>query len=102
MLVYVHTVSFNGVSHISARAWCGVVPRYGKYAINQLEIYQPVVGPEMIITAPDLQLKLNDLKNDTRLKICFAGRLAPEKGLDVMFRAIAKIKDCCEFSVNLR
>lgn len=79
----------------------GVVSRYGRYANNPLEIYQPIVGPEMIIPDAELQAKVQHLKNSAIPKICFAGRLAPEKGLDVMFHALAKLKDRLQFSVNI-
>jgi glycosyltransferase involved in cell wall biosynthesis len=79
----------------------GVVSRYGRYANNQLEIYQPIVGQEMIISKDDLQTKLNGLEHRARPNICFAGRLAPEKGLDVMFHAVSSIRESCQFLVNI-
>ena len=79
----------------------GVVSRYGKYANNQLEIYQPIVGQEMIIPTEELQTKIKSLEHSITTKICFAGRLAPEKGLEVLFYALANIKVSFRFSVNI-
>jgi len=79
----------------------GVVSRYGRYANNQLEIYQPIVGQELIIPLGEMHTKLSRLEHSNSPKICFAGRLAPEKGLDVMFYALSKIKASCQFSVNI-
>lgn len=79
----------------------GVVSRYGKYANNQLEIYQPIVGQEMIIPPEELQAKIQSLEHSITTKICFAGRLAPEKGLEVLFHALADIKTSLKFFVNI-
>lgn len=79
----------------------GVVSRYGEYANNQLEIYQPIVGRDMIIPPQALQKKLTNLTRSAATKICFAGRLAPEKGLEVMLRALSEIKDDSQFTVNI-
>lgn len=79
----------------------GVVSRYGPYANNQLEIYQPIVGQDMIIPTETLQQKLTSLPGKAAKKICFAGRLAPEKGLEVMFNALSILKDTSDFTVNI-
>jgi len=79
----------------------GVVSRYGRYANNWLEIYQPIVGQDMIIPLADLQQKIKSLNSDINLKICFAGRLAPEKGVEVMLRALSALTNRFQFSVNI-
>lgn len=79
----------------------GVTSRYGHYANNQLEIYQPIVGKDMIIPAAELERKLKTIQKDSPLNICFAGRLAPEKGVEVMLEALAEIKDRFRFTLNI-
>ena len=70
----------------------GVVSRYGPYAHNPLEIYQPIVGLESLITAPALKTKCATLRDGAPPRICFAGRLAPEKGLQVFLTALSLLK----------
>lgn len=70
----------------------GVVSRYGKFANNPLEIYQPIIGPEWIINDTELKIKFESIKNSTVLKLCFVGRLEPEKGVDVMIKALSILK----------
>jgi|GEM_PF-4024134 len=93
----------NCLSHASTTFLLGrgVVSRYGRYATNMLEIYQPVVGPEMIIPSAELQEKITDIQKGRAVNICFAGRLAPEKGVEVMLRALAMIKDRFQLSINI-
>lgn len=79
----------------------GVVSRYSRYAKNWLEIYQPIVGRDMIIPTADLQEKIQNLQDQKRLNICFAGRLAPEKGVEVMLRALTRLPKKIPFSVNI-
>lgn len=80
----------------------GVVSRYGKYANNSLEIYQPIIGLEWLINKEDLNNKIKSIKNHNILKICFVGRLAPEKGVNIMIEALVKLKDQgIPFEVNI-
>jgi len=70
----------------------GVVSRYGPYAHNPLEIYQPIVGLESLIAAPALEAKCATLRDGAPPRLCFAGRLAPEKGLQVFLAALSLLK----------
>lgn len=70
----------------------GVVSRYGKFSNNPLEIYQPIIGSEWIINDKELNSKIETIKNRAIFKLCFAGRLTPEKGVDVMIKALAILK----------
>lgn len=80
----------------------GVVSRYGKYANNPLEIYQPIIGLEWLINRDDLNKKIRSIKNESILKICYVGRLAPEKGLNIMIEALAMLKlQGLSFEVNI-
>lgn len=71
----------------------GVVSRYGAYAHKPLEIYQPVIGPEWLIPEEALKEKIEEIKGGGPVSICFAGRLVPEKGLEVMIKAVSILKE---------
>ena len=71
----------------------GVTSRYGSFAHNPLEIYQPIVGPEFIIGEAEFNAKCTDLEQGATPRLSFVGRLAPEKGLEVMLTALAILKD---------
>jgi glycosyltransferase involved in cell wall biosynthesis len=71
----------------------GVTSRYGSFAHNPLEIYQPIVGPEFIIGEAEFNAKCTDLEQGSTPRLSFVGRLAPEKGLEVMLTALAMLKD---------
>lgn len=79
----------------------GVVSRYGDYAHNFLQIYQPIVGLEELIPEAELQEKLAALENATAFQICFAGRLAEEKGVEVLLRAVVRLTGKYDFIVNV-
>lgn len=71
----------------------GVVARYGPYAHNPLEIYQPIVGPESLMSPGAFADKCAALRSGALPSLCFAGRLAPEKGLQVLVDALAQLRD---------
>lgn len=66
----------------------GVVTRYGRYAKNSLEIYQPIVGQEDIIPEKQLLKKLVEIRSGQSLKAVFVGRLVYEKGVDIFLEAV--------------
>ena len=70
----------------------GVTSRYGPFAHNPLEIYQPIVGPELIIDETAFREKCTMLEQGAPPRLSFVGRLAPEKGLEVMLQALAILK----------
>lgn len=70
----------------------GVVSRYGPYAKKPLEIYQPIIGYDSILSETTLKQKLEEIIKSNNLSCCFAGRLVPEKGVDVMLEAVAILK----------
>jgi len=79
----------------------GVVSRYGKYACNPMEIYQPIVGEESMIGPEEFGEKLAKVGAVQPISICFAGRLAPEKGLDVLLRGMAEIASRISIVLNV-
>lgn len=67
----------------------GVLTRYGRYAKNKLEIYQPIIGQEDLIDNDQLTRKLEEINEDQGIKAVYVGRLAYEKGIDIFLNALA-------------
>lgn len=79
----------------------GVVNRYGSFARNSLTIYQPIVGTEFLIPQPELEAKIDRLvQEEICPSFCFAGRLAPEKGLEILLQAAGMLGDT-PFFINV-